>query len=104
MLDLNHPVTRSELGDGSPVKSGVAGGIGATSHAPWSADEDNMFTGRSQQTVLGLDPVNSRRICRRPLEHAMNAKARADLRPHVIIGLDLRDQSRAVDSPHPHVH
>ena len=31
-------------------------------------------------------------------------KAAADLRPHVIIGLDLGDQPGSVDRPHPHVN
>jgi hypothetical protein len=38
VLDLNHPVTRSKLGDRPPFKSGVAGGIGTPTFAPGSPD------------------------------------------------------------------
>ena len=104
MLDLNYPVTRLKLGDGSPVKTSMAGGIGPSTHAPGSPDEDNMLPGRSQQTVLGLNPVHRRRTGRGRTEHTMNTKSPADLRPHAIIGLDLADQPRPVDRPHPHAH
>lgn len=89
MLDLNRLVTRSELGDGTPFKASVAGGIGTSAHALGSADEDEMIRGRSKQTVLGLDAVKRRRTGRPRSECGMNTKVSADLRPHVITGLDL---------------
>ncbi|HSO52044.1 MAG TPA: hypothetical protein VL330_04710 [Actinomycetes bacterium] len=90
-MDLNHPVTRSKLGDRPPFKSGVAGGIGPSTFAPGSADEDEMIPGRSQETVLGLDAVHRRRTSRPCSEHEMNTKALADLGPHGITGPDLGD-------------
>jgi hypothetical protein len=91
VLDLNHTVTRSELGDGTPLKCSMAGGIGPSTHAPRSPDEDHMIPGRSQQTVLGLDAVDGRRTGRPCSEYEMNTKASAGLRPHMITELDLGD-------------
>ena len=63
-----------------------------------------MIPGRAQQTVLGLNAVNRRRTGRHPSKHGTYTKAPANLRPHVITGLDLGDQPRPVDRPDPHVH
>jgi hypothetical protein len=63
-----------------------------------------MVPGRSQQTILGLNTVHRRRTGRRRSEHGMDTKTPADLRPHVLTGVDLADQPESVDRPHPHVH
>jgi hypothetical protein len=98
------PGHRSELGDGAPVKSSVARGIGTSTLAPGSADEDEVISGHLKQTVLGLEAVKRRRTGRPCSECGMNTKASADLRPHVITGRDLGDQPRSFSRPHPRVH